>query len=330
MSDGGLMRAVVVEQFGGPEVLRVKSLPVPAPGPKQVLVRVHAAGVNPVDTYVRAGTYAMKPPLPYTPGGDGAGVVEAVGAEVKSVRAGDRVYVGGTAGGNLVGLYATHAVCNESQVHPLPQSVTFEQGAAVNVAYVTAHRAMFDRGGAKPGDTVLIHGASGGVGIAAVQLAAAAGCVVIGTAGSDEGLRLVRAHGARHAFSHKAPNYLDEIHAVTGGRGVDVTVEMLANVNLEHDLKLAAPHGRVVIVGSRGRIEIAPRDTMGKEVDVRGMQMWGGGEAPVNRAHAAIVAGLANGTLRPVVGTVLPLEDAPKAHEQIMAGGAAGKIVLRC
>lgn len=324
------MQAIVVEQFGPPGVMRLRTLSAPSPADSQVLVRVHAAGVNPVDTYVRSGNYPLKPGLPYTPGGDGAGVIERVGAEVTGLRAGDRVYVGGSVAGHIFGLYATHVVCTPSQVHPLPEHLDFEQGAAVNVAYVTGYRALFDRAQLRPAETVLVHGASGGVGLATVQLAAAHGAIVLGTAGSEAGRRVVAASGASAVFDHSKPGYLDEIRGLVGDRGVDVIVEMLANVNLDHDLGLLARFGRVVIVGNRGRIEIDPRQTMGKEAAILGVQMWAGGEVAVARAHAFIVAGLRNRTLNPVVGPIFPLADAPAAHDAVMASGHVGKVVLRC
>jgi NADPH2:quinone reductase len=321
------MKAIRVHEFGGPEVMKLLEVADPSPGPEQVVVRVHAAGVNPVDTYIRTGGYARKPPLPYTPGSDGAGIVEQIGPQVKRCKIGDRVYVIRAAdpGG---GSYAQRMLCRETEVYPLPEHVSFAQGAAVNVPYATAYRALFDRARALPGESVLIHGATGGVGIAALQLAVAHGMLVIGTGGTERGRELVRQHGARHVLDHKSSAYLDQIMQLTDGKGVNVIIEMLANVNLGKDLALLAPGGRVVIVGSRGSVEVNPRDTMGREAAILGMSLWAAGEEPVHRAHAAIVAGLNSRTLRPVVGKEMPLVDAPKAHEMIMEESAFGKIVL--
>jgi NADPH2:quinone reductase len=319
------MKAIRVHEFGGPEVLKLEEVPDLQPGPGQVVVRVHAVGVNPVENYMRTGTYAIKPALPYTPGADAAGVVEAVGAGVTSAKPGDRVYTSGS----LSGTYAQQTLCTETQVHPLPANVSFEQGAAMGVAYGTAYRALFQRGDARPGETVLIHGASGGVGTAAVQLARAAKLLVIGTAGSDAGLHLVKEQGAQHAVNHSAPGYLDELMTQTGGRGFDMIVEMLANKNLAADLGLLAKKGRVVVVGNRGTIEINPRDLMSREADVRGVLLFGTSEQEGREMHAALGAGLENGTLRPVIGQRIPLAEAARAHEQIMkSAGAMGKIVL--
>src|SRR6202048_1893552 len=163
------MKVIRVQEFGGPEVLKLQEAPTPKPGPGEVLVRVHAAGVNPYDTYMRNGTYAVKPPLPYTPGSDAAGVVEAVGEGVTKVKPGARVYTAKT----LTGAYAEYALALESQVHPLPPNISFAQGAGVWVPYGTAYHALNQRTKARAGETLLVHGASGGVGLAAVQIARA-------------------------------------------------------------------------------------------------------------------------------------------------------------
>ncbi|MGH9446169.1 MAG: NADPH:quinone reductase [Terriglobia bacterium] len=318
------MKAIRVSVFGGPEVMKLEEAPDPRPAGNQVLVRVKAAGVNPVDSYVRAGTYAVKPSLPYTPGRDAAGVIEAVGAEASGLKQGDRVYAAGT----ISGAYAELALCNSETVHPLPEKVTFEQGAAVGIPYGTAHRALFGRGHALPGETALVHGASGGVGIASVQLARAAGLTVIGTAGSDRGQELVAGQGAHHVLDHHKADYLDQLRSLTGGRGVDLIIEMLANVNLAKDLTVLARNGRVVVVGNRGTIEINPREIMGRDASVLGMVLPNASASELSSIHAALRAGLENGVLRPVVGQRIPLAEAPRAHEAVMQPGAYGKIVL--
>ncbi len=322
------MNAIIVRQFGGPEVLTLEDLPDLSPGPSDVLVRIRAAGVNPVDTYVRTGTYAVKPDLPYIPGQDAAGVVEAAGRLVSGSKPGDRVYITGTTRGHAQGACASMALCRPSQVHRLPERLTFAQGAAIGVPYGTAHRALFGRARARQGETVLVHGASGGVGVAAVQIARTAGMTVIGTAGTDEGLGLVVAQGARHAVDHRKPGYVEEIRALTGGRGVDVIIEMLANVNLEKDLGLLAPFGRIVVVGNRGRIEIDPRMAMRIDASILGMVLWNVSAPELEEIHAALADGFEHGTLSPVVGRELPLGEAPRAHELVLAPGAKGKIVL--
>ncbi len=318
------MRAIRVHKFGGPEVLQLEDVPEPRPGPGQVVVRIHAVGVNPVDTYIRSGSYAAKPALPYTPGIDAAGVVESVGPEVSRVKPGDRVYAGGT----ITGAYAELTLCKAPQVHPLPQRLSYAQGAAVHVPYATAYRALFLRARAVPGEAVLVHGASGGVGVAAVQLARAAGMTVIGTAGTDRGRRLVIEQGAHHVLDHQAVGYLDEIAKLTNGHGADVVLEMLANLNLAKDLGILAQGGRVVVIGSRGTAEIDPRLTMGRDSSILGMSLMNASEPEIASIHRALAAGLQNGTLRPVVGQEMPLAEAPRAHQAVMAAGSYGKIVL--
>jgi NADPH2:quinone reductase len=313
-----------VREFGDPEVMKLEDAPDLRAGAGQVVVRVKAAGVNPVETYMRTGTYAIKPALPYTPGSDAAGLVESVGAGVEGLAVGDRVYVGGT----LSGAYADQALCEAGQVHPLPPPVTFAQGAAVHVPYATAFRGLFQIAHARPGETVLIHGASGGVGVAGVQLARAAGLTVIGTAGTDRGRELVAVQGAHHVLDHRAPGYLDELLKLTQGRGVDIVLEMLANVNLAKDLSVLAPGGRVVVIGNRGSIEINPREIMRRDAAVMGMVLFNASRQDLMSIHAALGAGLENGTLRPVVGREIPLAAAPEAHRAVMEPGAFGKIVL--
>lgn len=318
------MRAIRVHEFGGPEVLRLEEVDDPRPGSGQVVVRVRAAGVNPVDTYIRSGMHRVKPSTPYTPGSDAAGVVESIGEGVSGVAAGDRVYTSGT----LTGAYAELALCNAAQVHPLPERVSFSQGAGVGVPYATAYRALFQMARATPGEVVLIHGASGGVGIAAVQLARAAGLTVIGTGGTEQGRELALGEGAHHALDHRAPGYLEQAVALTGGEGLDVIIEMLANVNLGKDLPLLAYGGRVVVVGNRGEVEINARDAMNKDASILGMSLHNASQEILSEIHSALVAGLESGTLRPVVGKELPLAEAARAHTEVMEPGAYGKIVL--
>lgn len=301
------MKAVVVEQFGPPEVLRLRDVAMPVAREGQVLVRLHAIGVNPVETYIRSGQYAVLPALPYTPGTDAAGVTGD----------GRRVYLSGS----LTGTYAEYALCEPQHLHPLPQDISFAQGAAVNIPYATAYRALFEKARVQPGETVLVHGASGGVGIAAVQFAVAHGCRVIGTAGSAAGMELVRQQGADTVLDHRNAGHLE-------GISVDVIVEMLANVNLARDLTALARGGRLAVVGNRGTIEINPREIMRREAAVLGVFLANATAEESARAHAAIGAGLRAGWLRPVVGRELALAEAARAHTAVLDPGAQGKIVL--
>lgn len=322
------MKAIRVHQFGDPSVMKLEDIPDPSPGAGQVLIDVKAAGVNPVDTYIRTGQYAFLPPLPYTPGSDAAGVVAAVGADVQGRKVGDRVYISGTIAGRAFGSYAARAVCTPDLVFHLPGHVSFAEGAGVGVPYMTAWRALFDKARAMPGETVLIHGASGAVGVAATQMARAAGLRVFGTAGSERGQQLAREQGAHEVFNHSAPGYEKDVLARTGGRGVDVIIEMLANINLARDLDLIAKRGRIAIVGNRGSLELNPRAIMSKDATVVGFTNWNALPAELAMAHAAIVAGMERSGYKPQVGQEMPLADAPRSHEEVLKPGAYGKIVL--
>eukprot|EP00051_Salpingoeca_urceolata_P027956 m.484195 g.484195 ORF g.484195 m.484195 type:complete len:376 (+) comp23241_c0_seq1:51-1178(+) len=320
------MKAIRVREFGEPSVLKVEDdVPLPEPAAGQVRVRIEAAGVNPVETYMRSGAYAKLPELPFTPGNDGAGVVHAVGAGVTNVIVGDPVYTTGS----VSGTYAQFAVCEAEQVRKLPSNVTADQGAAVGIAYRTAYRALFQRAKLRPAQTVLIHGATGGCGIAAVQLALASGARVFGTAGTQQGLELLRSQGINGAFSHREEGYMQKILGATNGSGVDVICEMLANVNLGHDLEILAKGGVVAIVGNRGNVEINPRLLMQKEAAVIGVM--GGTKEEIEEAFSAIDAGLRTGALKPLAGLTYSLEDAAAAHEEVIAHkqGSGGKILLK-
>lgn len=321
------MKAIRVHAFGGPDVLQLEEVPAGAVGRGQVLVRLHAIGVNPVDTYIRAGTYARKPSLPYTPGTDGAGVVQQVGPGV-GLTEGQRVYVAATLDESFPGAYQETVVCDPRFVYPLADRASFAQGAAIGVPYATAYRALMTKALGRPGQRVLVHGASGGVGLAALQIARAFGFEVIGTAGSAKGRALVAEHGAHLALDHTSPTYTQEILAYTAGRGVDIVLEMLANVNLNTDLTLLAPSGRVVVIGSRGDVQLTPRLTMAKDATITGMALWNTPLDDMRAIHAALSAGLGAGWLTPVIARDFPLAQAALAHEAVLAPGAHGKIVL--
>ncbi|MBW2095059.1 MAG: NADPH:quinone reductase [Deltaproteobacteria bacterium] len=318
------MKAIRVHAFGDPDAMKLEEVPDLKPGPGEVVVRVGAAGINPVDTYIRSGTYHIKPPLPYTPGMDGAGTVESVGEQVNRVSVGDRVYVSGS----LTGTYAEQALCEANQVYPLPHPLSFSQGAGISVPYTAACYALFHRSKALPGETILVHGATGGVGLAAVQFAVASGMIVIGTGGTKRGRDLIREQGVQHVLNHHDKDYQHKILELTGGKGVDVILEMLANVNLGADLPLLARDGRVVIIGSRGPVEINPRDALVRNAAILGMLVMNASEEERLKIHAALHEGMKNGTLHPVVGKELPLAHAPEAHRLVMEPGTFGKIVL--
>jgi NADPH:quinone reductase len=318
------MQAIIVKQFGAPEMMKLEEISVPQPDANQVLIKVIASGVNPVDTYIRSGTYATVPNLPYTPGKDAAGIVEAVGANITKFKVGDRVYTADS----VSGTYAEFVVCKENQVGHLPENVSFEQGAGVFVPYATSYRGLFQKAKAKSGETVLIHGASGGVGIAAVQWAKNAGLTVIGTAGSEEGKQLVKEQAADFVFDHSDENYLQQILEATDDKGVDIILEMLANVNLVKDFDVLAKYGRIVVIGNRGSLEFNPRLTMGKDATIYGMALFNFSTEEEAEIHREIFKGLSEGFLNPIVGKTFPLSEAAQAHHEVVESKAFGKIVL--
>jgi len=319
------MKAIRFYEFGGPEVLRFEEVPDPVAGPGQVTVSVKAIGVNPVDTYIRSGTYGTRP-FPFTPGSDATGVIETVGEGVSGLAPGDTVYTSAT----ITGAYAEKTLAEAKNVYRFPKNLSFSAVAGVNIPYATAYRALLHRAGGVAGETVLVHGASGGVGIAAVQIARAYGFNVFGTAGTEEGLALALREGASHVFNHRDEGYLEKAKAETpGGKGFDIILEMLANVNLSRDLPVLATYGRVVVIGNRGTVEINPRDAMRADASILGMTLFNVPPSELDSIHAALYAGLENGILRPVVGKELPLSEAAQAHIEVMKpSGAHGKIVL--
>jgi NADPH2:quinone reductase len=278
--------------------LSFEQLPDPQPGPNQVLIRVRAIGVNPVETYLRSGSNPALA-LPYTPGTDVAGEVLAVGDAVRGWPPGARVYSSGT----VTGAYAGMALCEAADVHRLPERISFAQGAAVNIPGATAWRAL-------------------------IQLARAAGLTIIATAGTPAGGELVRQLGAHHVLDHRDPAYLQQIAAITDGRGPDIILEMLANVNLAKDLSMLAFNGRVIVIGNRGKIEIDPREAMKRDAEIRGMMLFNISAKEKLAIHRALGAALENGVLNPVINCQLPLAQAARAHEQILQPGARGKIIL--
>jgi NADPH2:quinone reductase len=318
------MRAIRVHQFGPAENLKLEEIEEPTPGFGEVRVRISSIGVNPVDTYLRSGSNPTLK-LPYTPGFDAAGTVEAIGAGITSLNLGQRVYLAGS----LSGTYAEAALCKSSQVFPLPDSIDFDQGAALGIPYATAFRALFQRGSTVAGEKVFIHGASGGVGIASLQWCRMHGLHAVGTSSTPEGRNLILSLGAEAALDHASPNYLQKARDLTLARGYDLVLEMLANVNLGNDLSLLAPRGRVVVVGSRGKVEVNPRDLMTREADVRGVMLFNTPESDLISIHEAIQAGLRSGSLKPLIGERLPLAEAVAAHQKVLQSGSFGKIVLR-
>lgn len=322
------MKAIRANAFGGPEVLELEEIDAPRAGPGELVIDLKAIGVNPAETYMRTGVYAVVPDLPYTPGGDAAGIVAGIGAGVTGFESGDRVFTGVALSADMTGCYAEQVVRRAEHVMAIPEGVSEMQAAAFGVPYATAHWALFSRGGATSGETVFIHGASGAVGTAAIQLAKRAGLTVVGSAGTSKGLDLVRAEGADLAVDHTADGYVEEVRAFTGGEGPALILEMLANVNLATDMDLARRFGRIVIIGARGEVTIPPRVAMMKELDIRGVALWNVEHAAARAMMDDILAGCAEGALSPVIGREMPLAEAAAAHIAVLEPGAHGKIVL--
>jgi len=322
------MKAIRAHAFGGPDNLRLDTIDDPVAGEGEVVIDVCAVGVNPADTYMLGGAYAIVPELPYIPGGDASGVISAVGGGVAGLSIGDRVFTGTVLGLEMTGCYAEKVVRRAADVVALPDNTSFQQGASLGVPYATAHYGLFARGGAVAGETVFIHGSSGAVGTASVQLAKRAGLRVIGSAGTNRGCQLILEQGADHAVDHSSGNYIEQVSELTGGDGPQLILEMLANVNLATDLDLVARYGRIIVIGNRGEVTINPRTAMMKELDVRGLALFNGSRDQMDVIVKDLVAGLSDGSLNPVVGKELPLAQAAQSHRSVMEPGAHGKIVL--
>jgi len=322
------MQAIHVEQFGGPEVLQLKNnLIVPPLTPTQVLVRVMYTGVNPVETYIREGQYSRLPDLPYIPGSDAAGYVESVGIDVTGLAIGTRVFVTG----RNSGAYAEFIVTEYNYVFPLHQRLSFAQGAALGVPYFTAYKALILGAKAKPGETVLIHGASGAVGTAAVQIARSMGVIVFGTAGTKDGMDVVAKCGAHHVFNHNHKSYEKKMLEQTNNEGFDVIIEHLANINLGHDVQMLKRDARIMVVGCRGSVNINPRHLMLPEASIRGVTLQGNTTvAQYKEIGSAIVAGIEAGWVNPVINKEYGMEEAQQVHYDIIhSKGAKGKLVLK-
>ena len=324
------MKAVQANSFGGPEVLELKDIPTPEPEKNQVRVRLYAAGINPSEAYTRTGTfYFCKPSIPYVPGCDGAGIIDKTGAGVENLFEGQRVFVAALQAKRNTGTYAEYVVCDETAVMPLPEGISFEQGACVGTPALTAYRALYYKAGIRPGETVLIHGASGAMGTAASQFANAAGLTVFGTCGSAETMPQLYENGVHGAFNHNDRGHFEEILDLTDGKGVDVIIESLANVNLENDASILSMGGRIVVVGNRGTIEFNPRLLMIKDSSVIGMSIYNAEAKEYSGCMRAVLSAMEHGFFRPVVGGRYGLGEAAKAHGDLLGGGfSKGNIIF--
>lgn len=316
------MKAVQIQNYGPASDLAVVEAPKPAITAGQLLVQIGAAGINPVDTYIRSGTNNYQANFPHTPGNDGAGTVVEVADDVTEFKVGDRIYFSRC----LSGSSAEFASCLAEKAFPLPDNISFEQGACLGVPYTTAHRALFGRAHAQAGQKVLIHGGTGAVGIAAVQLALAAGLDVVASAGSEAGEELLKAQGAHHVINHKDADHLVPFQNLENG--FDVIIEMLADQNLDQDLKALAHGGCVAVIGNRGTVEINPRDLMARDASVVGVALANVKTPALKQIGKSLYPLLNSGLLTPVVRKTYSLAELGQAHEDVLKAGALGNLVV--
>lgn len=322
------MKAVRIHKHGGPEVLVYEDVDTPQPGPGQVLVRVRAIGVNPIDVAIRADRFPTPRRPPKTIGSDGAGVVTAIGQGVTTVAIGDQVMFTGLGIGSE-GSYADYAVIAEAQAVTKPASLSFEQAAAMGTVFPTAHYALVRRAAVQPGETVLVQGAAGGVGSAAVQIARALGARVLATVSREDDARAVEELGAEHAIVRQAADVGAEVKRLTEGRGADVIIDPALADNMAVDLAALAKGGRIVAVGGgSGTAATVPIGTTGGiDACLLFMNSGNAGRAGTAKTLGELAAMADGGTLRAVIGAVLPLAEARRAHE-LLEQHHFGKIVL--
>lgn len=323
------MRAVVVREPGGPEALRVAEVPDPSPGPGEVLLRVTATAVNRADTLQRRGLYPPPPGASEIIGLEASGIVEEIGQGVDGWRVGDRVCALLSGGG-----YAERVAVPAEQLARLPEGLDPVAAAGIPEAFITAHDNLATRARLAAGETVLVHGGAGGVGSAAIQVARRAGAHVLATAGSAPKLDLCRALGAEAAVDHRAEDFAARARELTGGRGVDVILDVMGAAYLERNLSCLALDGRLVVIGlqggSRSNIELGPMLARRLTLSATTLRSRPRDQkaAIVARFRDEVMPGFADGSLRTVVDRVLPLEQAAEAHRVMEAGEHMGKIVL--
>lgn len=324
------MKAVLCRSYGPPEQLELAEVPSPTPGKGQVLVRVRACGVNFPDTLIIQGKYQFQPPMPFTPGSDIAGIVTAVGEGVAQVRAGDRVLGFTGAGG---GGFAEEAVCDERNVMSLPETVDFPTAAAFGLTYSTSYYALKDRARLQPGETLLVLGAAGGVGLAAVELGKLMGARVIAAASSDEKLAVCRQYGADAIINYGTRDLRDGIKELTGGNGVDVIYDPVGGAYAEPALRGMAWGGRYLVVGfAAGDIPRIPLNLpLLKGCSIVGV-FWGGFTARESAHNTAnlreLISWLGTGTIRPHISATYPLAQVAHALNDILERKVTGKVIL--
>ena len=323
------MRAVRCRAWGAPDVLRLGEAESPSLQPEQVRIRVRAAGVNFADTLMVGGTYQVKPPFPFTPGLEAAGEIIETGTAVAGLRAGQRVLAVLRSGGG----YAEEIVLNAAAVVPIPDAMDFVTAAAFPVAYGTSHFALTHRGNLKPGETLLVLGAAGGVGLTAVEIGKAMGARVIAAAGGAEKLAVARSRGADELIDYKAESIRDRVRALTGGKGADVVYDPVGGDAFDQALRAVNWEARMLVIGfAGGRIQAVPANLiLVKNISVIGV-VWG---AQAERDPVLISRNLAElllwweaGRLKPLVAKTFPLSEASRAMTALLSRDHAGKIVL--
>jgi NADPH2:quinone reductase len=310
-----------IQSQGYAEQFQLNECPDLTAADDQILISIKAAGVNPVDTYIAAGTNNYTTTFPHTPGKDAAGVIVALGTNIVGFQVGQRVYCAGT----LSGANSELAIASPTQVYSLSDALTFEQGACLGTPYATAWRSLFIKANCQPTDTVFIHGASGGVGLATLQLAKAKGCKVFASAGSKQGIELLKSSGADLVVDHHDPEHYQQLQQAGP---IDIILEMLANQNLGNDLPLLNKGGRVVVIGSRGHVEINPRDLMAKDACIMGMALAHATTSELVKIHQTLYEGAEQGFIKPIIATCFALKDTGLAHKAVMEPGATGNIVV--
>lgn len=322
------MKAVLCKQYGPPSQLVVEDVPSPHPGAGQVAIAVHACGVNFPDTLIIEGKYQFKPELPFSPGAEVAGVVKEVGPGVTRFQAGDRVIAATTWGG-----YAQEVLAQVERVIRMPEGMDFETAAAFMLTYGTSHHALKDRAQLQPGETVLVLGAAGGVGLAAVEIAKVMGARVIAAASTDEKLAVCREHGADETINYSTEDLRERLKALTGGGGVDVVYDPVGGDLSEPALRSMAWRGRFLVVGfAAGFIPSVPLNLpLLKGCSIVGVFLGAFMRNEPQRNETELkelVAWVQAGKLRPRLHAVFPLERAADAMREVTERKVAGKVVL--
>lgn len=326
------MRAYRCHEFGDYRHITIEDVPATSPGPGEVSLRVRAAGVGFVEMLMIQGKYQLKPPLPFTPGGECAGEVIAVGEGVSAFKPGDKVMGGGSLGTG-VGVYADEVATPAANCRALPEPFSFAEGAAFMSAYKTAHVALIARGNLQPGETLLVHGASGGVGLAAVEVGKVLGARVIATGGSDEKLAAVKQKGADHVINYEKGPFKDEVKALTGGRGADVIYDPVGGDVFDQSVRCIAPFGRLLIIGfTSGRIPTVPVNMpLIKQFSVVGVRAgeYGRMFPEGGRQVTEELLKWANaGRVHPHVHATFPFDGLVDAFDEIASRKVVGRIVL--